>query len=251
MARYQVILAYDGTDFQGFQRQKQARTVHGTVEEALQGLGWSGQKLLAAGRTDTGVHAEGQSIAFDLDWHHSPQELLHALNAGLPPDAAARAVRVAPDGFHPRYSAKARCYRYRLFCDAVRNPLLERFAWRVWPPVSYQRLVETAACLPGMHDFSAFGTPLRQGGSTVRTVFEAGWQEQDGGYVFDITGNAFLYRMVRRLVAYQVEWSQGKAGLAPVHSYLDRPASQPLQGLAPPQGLTLVEVVYPQDSGRD
>jgi tRNA pseudouridine38-40 synthase len=247
MARYQVILAYDGTGFRGFQRQKHVRTVQGCVEAALRELGWVDQRLLSAGRTDTGVHAQGQSIAFDLDWQHTPQELMRAINANLPPDIAARMIRVVPHSFHPRYSAEARRYLYRLFCDDTREPLLERFAWRVWPPVSYELLLETAACLPGTHDFSAFGTPLKPGGSTVRMIFKASWQRLDSGYLFEITGNAFLYRMVRRLVAYQVEWSQGKSGLESIRHYLDQPSRQPLQGLAPPQGLTLVEVIYPEE----
>ena len=250
MARYQVILAYDGTDFRGFQRQKNARTVQGTVEAALRELGWESRVLLSAGRTDTGVHAQGQSIAFDLDWRHTPQELLRALNANLPLDIAARSIHLVPDSFHPRFAALARCYRYQLFCDDTREPLMERLAWRVWPPVSYAQLVETAAYLVGTHDFSAFGTPLKAGGSTVRTIFKAGWQQQDKAYTFEIAGNAFLYRMVRRLVAYQVESSQGKSEPVSIRNYLDRADGKPMQGLAPAQGLTLVEVIYPQGLGR-
>lgn len=251
MARYQVILAYDGTGFRGFQLQKQARTVQGAVEAALQDMGWEGGRILSAGRTDTGVHAQGQSIAIDMDWTHSPQELLRALNAKLPPDIAAREIQLVSERFHPRYSAVARRYRYRLFCDDTREPLLERYAWRVWPPVSYGHLVETAASLSGTHDFSAFGTPHKPGGSTVRTIFKAGWQQQDPGYVFEITGNAFLYRMVRRLVAFQVELSQGKYKPGSILDYLDRAGSQPLQGLAPPQGLTLAEVVYSEVEAKE
>ncbi|RPI31941.1 MAG: tRNA pseudouridine(38-40) synthase TruA, partial [Chloroflexota bacterium] len=95
MARYKVILAYDGTEFSGFQRQAGGRTVQDVVEEALRRIGWQDRVILAAGRTDTGVHARGQVIAFDLDWHHSPADLQRAINANLPADVAAREVHQA------------------------------------------------------------------------------------------------------------------------------------------------------------
>ena len=117
MGRYQVILAYDGTDFNGFQRQasNKIRTVQGTVEAALRRIGWQGKSVLAAGRTDTGVHAFGQVITFDHEWKHSSEDLLAAINANLPQDVAARAVELAKPDFHPRFDAVARCYYYRGF----------------------------------------------------------------------------------------------------------------------------------------
>ncbi len=118
MARYQVILAYDGTHFVGFQRQGRSRTVQGVVEAALRQLGWQGRAILSAGRTDTGVHAAGQVIAFDLDWTHPEKELGRAINANLPQDVAVRSVAPASPDFHPRFDATARRYRYHLFCDA-------------------------------------------------------------------------------------------------------------------------------------
>ncbi len=246
MARYQVILAYDGSEFFGFQRQASGkRTVQAEVEAALRRLGWQGNTLLASGRTDTGVHAAGQVIAFDLVWPHSPRELRAALNAHLPPDVAAQDVRLAADDFHPRYAARARRYRYHIFCRPVRDPLRERFAWRVWPGVEGGRLRQAAGALPGTYDFAAFGSPPRAGGATVRTLFAAGWQETEAdGWVFEISGNAFLYHMVRRLVGFQVAIGQG---LLPSDALLDRlqnPAGEMVKTLAPPQGLCLVEVVY-------
>src|SRR3989337_127644 len=112
MVRYKVILAYDGTDFQGFQRQAKARTVQSVVEAALRSFGWQGKAILASGRTDTGVHASGQVIAFDLDWAHAPEALRSAINAHLPEDVAVQTVTQAADDFHPRYAAQARRYRF-------------------------------------------------------------------------------------------------------------------------------------------
>src|SRR3990172_8902187 len=177
MARYQVILAYDGTAYHGFQRQAQKLTVQAVVEQALRQVGWQGRSILAAGRTDTGVHALGQVIAFDLEWKHLPQDLLAALNANLPADIAARSVSLAEDEFHPRYDAIARLYRYRIYCQPIRDPLLDRFAWRGWPAPEIELMQAAAELLIGPHDFAAFGHPPCRGGSTLRTVTVARWRE--------------------------------------------------------------------------
>jgi tRNA pseudouridine38-40 synthase len=250
MAHYQVILAYDGSQFKGYQRQARARTVQGEVEEALRRLGWQGRAILSAGRTDTGVHAAGQVIAFDMDWAHSPQELLQAMNANLPSDVAAREVRVAAQGFHPRYSAISRSYRYHILCAEIRDPLRERYAWRVWPPVDDLLLQAAARVLPGTHDFTAFGTPLRPGGSTVRDVIQATWRRDEGLRTFEISANAFLYHMVRRLVFTQVLVGQGRISLEEFAAGITAARPQ-TPGLAPPQGLVLAAVDYRQDRQED
>jgi tRNA pseudouridine38-40 synthase len=257
MARYQVIIAYDGTRYMGYQRQQASpvsqpvmvekggvRTVQGEVEAALRQMGWDGRSILSAGRTDTGVHAAGQVIAFDLEWHHTLQELCQALNAHLPADIAAQhVVQVRPD-FHPRYDAVARRYRYTIFCQAERDPLRERFAWRVWPAVQLEVVHKTAQLFLGEHDFSAFGTPPKPASSTVRMVKQAGWYTSETGFCFEICANAFLYHMVRRLVFIQVMVGQGKLTDEDVRGSLA--AGQiPIHGIAPAKGLALVEVEYP------
>ena len=221
------------------------RTVQGVVETALRQLGWQDRSILAAGRTDTGVHAAGQVIAFNLDWKHSVEELQRALNANLPPDIAARLVRITQASFHPRYAALARRYRYRIYCEPVRDPLRERYAWRVWPVVDLEAMRQAALALPGTHDFAAFGTPPRIGGSTIRSVSQAGWLSEGAELVFEIVGNAFLYHMVRRLVFAQVAIGQGRLEPGTIRKNLKGSPESMVQGLAPPQGLTLVEVIYP------
>jgi tRNA pseudouridine38-40 synthase len=248
MARYQVILAYDGTVFFGFQRQASGpkqRTVQAALETALQQLGWQGKAILASGRTDTGVHASGQVIAFDLDWAHSPEALRAAINAHLPPDVAVQSVIQAAADFHPRFAAQARRYRYCLFCQPVRHPLRERYAWRVWPPVDPGRLREASAYLYGTHDFAAFGTPPRAGGSTLRSVTRAEWIAISPDEVaFEIVANAFLFRMVRRLTGFQVAIGQGMLEPQAMRECLESGSKALVKNLAPPHGLTLVEVIY-------
>ncbi|MDD5467842.1 MAG: tRNA pseudouridine(38-40) synthase TruA [Anaerolineales bacterium] len=258
MARYQVILAYDGARYQGFQRQaghSNSPSVQAAIEAALRKLGWSGRSLLAAGRTDAGVHALGQVIAFDLEWAHTLQQLREALNANLPEDIAAREARQVRPDFHPRYDALARRYRYRLFCAEVRHPLEERYAWRVWPAVSVDRMHQAASLLVGVHDFASFGTPPRRGGRTIREVLAAAWKpgaEVWGAacWEFDVLADGFLYRMVRRLVNALVEIGQGKQEVSWMEQLLLTPQPHPIQGLAPAQGLTLVEVLYPPGPGE-
>jgi tRNA pseudouridine38-40 synthase len=249
MARYQVILAYDGTDFVGSQRQAISRTAQAELEKALRKVGWQGRSVLLAGRTDTGTHASGQVAAFDLDWAHSPAKLQAALNAHLPHDMAVRSVQAAEDDFHPRFDAISRRYRYRLFCADVRDPLRERYAWHVWPAVT--DLTSLAEIWPGAHDFAAFGSPPHPGGSSVRTVFSAAWTNQADEWAFDVRANAFLYRMVRRLVYVQVAVGQGRLSTEVLARALDskpevREAAKAElpAGLAPACGLTLVEVRY-------
>ena len=254
MARYQLTLAYDGTDFFGSQRQAKPRTVQGELEKALYKLGWTGRSVMMSGRTDTGVHATGQVVSFDLDWSHSDGELVRALNALLPADMAVYEARMVHAKFHPRFDATSRRYCYKVICQPLRHPIWERFAWRVWPKMDSNILADTARLFLGTHDFSAFGSPTTPTGTTVRTVMKAEWTQARAAkdeWSFEVQADAFLYRMVRRLVFVQVVVAQGKfsaesiarslAGQVPAGMRSEKiPA-----GLAPAHGLTLVEVTYP------
>jgi tRNA pseudouridine38-40 synthase len=244
MARYQVILAYDGTGFQGSQRQVEIRTVQGELEKSLRKLGWSEESVIMAGRTDTGVHATGQVAAFDFNWAHSENELLRALNADLPPDLAIQSLTEASAEFHPRFDAVSRRYCYRLFSGPIREPLREKFLWRVWPAINESALQQTADLFPGTHDFAAFGSPTTPNGTTVRTVTKTGWKKMlDGEWQFEVEADAFLFRMVRRMVFVQVAVAQGRCPIKDVQEALSTPKTL-LSGLAPAHGLTLVEVTY-------
>ena len=259
MVRYQLTLAYDGTDFFGSQRQTNKRTVQGELEKALYKLGWTGRSVLISGRTDTGVHATGQIVAFDFDWSHSDNDLIRALNATLPADMAVHKVCMVNADFHPRFDATSRCYRYRLFCQPRRHPIRERFAWRIWPEINSELLASSAGLFLGTHDFSAFGSPTTPRGSTVRTVMKAEWTlalDGQDGWRFEVQANAFLYRMVRRLVFVQVAVARGKVSAEAIAHALAKQDSTGRRsetlpsvaaGLAPAHGLTLVEVTYPNN----
>ena len=246
MAHYQLRLAYDGTGFVGLQRQSQGRTVQGVLEDALQALGWTGPGVRYAGRTDSGVHALGQVVTFHLDWAHDAAALVRALNARLPADVVVRQARVVAPDFHPRYDALARRYVYRLYCAPRRNPFRDRYAWRVWPCPQAGLLHAAAQALPGRRDFAALGTPpAGERGTTVRTVLRAAWYPlADDEWAFDVAADAFLYRMVRRMVAAQVTIAQGRRSLDAWRQALQQPPTAAWAVLAPPQGLYLAAVYY-------
>jgi tRNA pseudouridine38-40 synthase len=229
--------------------------VQDVVEKALRKLNWQGKSIQVAGRTDAGVHASGQVIAFDLKWDHPVEELKQALNAYLPMDVAVRSVLPVPASFHARRDARSRTYHYHLFFGDARDPLRERYAWRVWPKANPGLLAQAAQILVGRHDFSAFGTPPRPGSGTLRKVFHAEWLPETSGrddeWLFFVKAEAFLYHMVRRMVSILVEVGQGRISLEKLLWYLQpqrwEEADLPVyvQGLAPPNGLVLVEVGYP------
>ncbi len=243
MARYQLILAYDGTNFSGFQRQGRTRTVQQVFESALTDLGWQEETILFAGRTDSGVHASGQVASFSLDWHHGDEDLLNALNARLPEDVVVQSIETAEAEFHPRYDASSRTYTYRVYHLPHKQPLLDRYAWRIWPPLDGALLNQAAQTFIGRKDFSAFGRAMKPGSSTVREVFISKWTSSEHGWQYEITANAFLYHMVRRLVFLQVQYARGTIGLADLkRGFTEKVIVKP--GLAPSNGLVLTKVDY-------
>jgi tRNA pseudouridine38-40 synthase len=243
MERYKIIFAYDGTQFVGSQRQARSRTVQGALESALRELGWNGRSILLAGRTDTGVHASSQVAAVDINWKHTVEDLRNALNSNLPADIAVSSICKVEASFHPRFDARSRHYRYQVYAQPVRDPLRDRFEWRVWPPPDIGLLSEAAACLIGTHDFSAFGSSPSRNGTTVRTIVLSKWKIEGDHWVYDVIADAFLYRMVRRMVFGQVAVGLGKLKIEAFKRAIERQVKFPA-GLASPAGLTLVDVKY-------
>ena len=243
MERYQLILAYDGTLFFGYQRQGKARTVQLVLEEALRQLDWQEKSTLCAGRTDSGVHATGQVVSFGLEWKHSLDDLRNAINARLPEDMSVLKVEIVSTDFHPRFDALLRKYEYQVYFSPARNPLKNRIAWRIWPKIEIERLQETSPFFLGVHDFSAFGGPMKPGASTIREVLESRWHHRDEYLVYQVTATAFLYHMIRRVVWQQVLCATGRITFRELQDGIEKAAPLP-PGMAPPNGLTLVKVTY-------
>jgi len=250
VARYQATIAYDGTAFAGFQAQPGFRTVEGELQSALAALGWRGRTLLSGGRTDAGVHAAGQVIAFDLDWRHPAGDLQRALNALLPGDVSCPALAPAAADFHPRYHALRRCYRYRVFAAPWPDPLRERFALRVWPAPDQAALALAAGDLLGKHDFGAFGSAPREGSHTLRTVLRAEWLPKDAELEFWIEADAFLFRMVRTITGTLLEIGGGRREAGDIGRLLTEPVQKGKAAPpAPARGLCLMRIDYP-DGGQ-
>ena len=243
--RLRAVVAYEGTQYHGFQRQSPERepTIQGELERSLVAVTGQATTVLGSGRTDAGVHASGQVIAFDVVWRHTPGDLQRALNATLPGDIAVLTLSPADDTFHPRYQARSREYRYTLYNTKVRHPLYRRQALHVPEPLDVATMRAAAGCLIGEHDFGAFGRPTA-GDSTVRLMYRVEVASEPPWVTIDLEASGFLYRMVRSIVGVLVEVGRGRMPVGRVAQILAACDRSQAHTTAPPHGLCLVRVNY-------
>lgn len=244
MTNVKAVVAYDGTDFEGFQVQRSRRTVQDVLEAALERVTRERIRVVGAGRTDAGVHARAQVLSFRTAWKHTLVELQRAWNVNLPDTVAVRSLSVADDGFDARRSARSRTYRYTLDNQPVRSPLRDRFAWHVDAPLAERAMHDALQSIVGRHDFIAFGNPPRPGANSMRLVLAARcWREVDW-IVVELSAQAFLQGMVRRIIGALV--MVGRGGLsAHEFEHLLRARDKTLvKWKAAPQGLCLWQVDY-------
>ena len=251
--RYRATLAYDGTRYDGFQRQADGiPTIQAAVEEAIAQVTGQSVIVIGAGRTDAGVHAAGQVIAFDVAWKHSSDALLNAINAVLPDDIALQDLAMVGDivpgerGFHPRFDAVSRVYKYTVYPAAQRNPLLSSRVWHVRATLAIAPMQQAAMLLIGAHDFGAFGKPP-QGENTIREVMRSEWTSEGALLIYSIEANAFLQHMVRRIVGMLVTVGRGAMTVSEFEAIFRSGKIAAKVPLAPPQGLVLEQVKYPSD----
>ena len=241
--RFCAEVEYDGTGYFGFQRQREEPTIQNELEQAIYLVSNSRVPVDFAGRTDAGVHAMGQVIAFNLDWKHSHSDLFRAINAKLPEAIALRTLSQVQADFHPRFDAKERIYRYYIYNSPVRSPHKRRNSWHVRRLLDVQAMNETARSIIGEHDFAAFGTPP-QGTNTVRTVFDCEWVREDDMVVFSIKANAFLKRMVRSLVGTMKLVGDGSWTVVDFESAFTSRLRNKAGQTAPSSGLFLMSVTF-------
>jgi tRNA pseudouridine38-40 synthase len=245
--RFRARVEYDGTDFAGFQVNPGERTVQGVLEAALARLGDGvEQRVDGAGRTDAGVHASGQVIAFTYTGRLTATELGRALDALLPTDVAVRDVRRAPAAFHPRYAARYREYRYTVW-NGPRSPLRERRALGLRAPLDTAAMARAGSVFIGRHDFSAFGVADR---SPVRTVHTVRVRRKGRLVTIDVRADAFLRDMVRRIVAVLLEVGLGNMEELAVRAALAGPGPALDGASAPAKGLCLRRVALGRTPGK-
>jgi tRNA pseudouridine38-40 synthase len=242
--RIKAVIAYDGTDYHGFQRQSPDRepSVQGTLEGALSKIGQTGV-VVGAGRTDAGVHASGQVIAFNVDWRHSLNDLQRALNATLPEDIAVLELEQTADTFHPRYNAVDRAYRYSISNTRVRNPLVVRYALHVPQELDVDAMRRALAYTIGTRDFAAFGQPT-VGESTMRSMYRADVIVDGSAIAIELQASGFLYRMVRRIVGTLIPIGRGEQSPADFSETLKSADPHRAGSAVAPNGLCLTQVSY-------
>ena len=242
MARYKFIIQYDGTGFRGWQLQKNERTVQGELELALSKINKDEKiRIHGAGRTDTGVHATGQTAHFDINIEMRPEKIKDALNGNLPRDIKVMELSKVDENFHARFSANKRHYQYRIRTNGF---ILDRnFTWHT-DPLDINILNKTANILIGENDFTSFSKNNEKLEHYRCIVYESIWKEEDQVLNYYVVANRFLHHMVRYLVGTMVEISKGKYEFEDFKNLIKNPKENVHVIKAPPQGLVLTKVDY-------
>ena len=245
MKNFKLILEYDGTAYNGWQRQAEEPTVQAEIERALGRMTRSTVTVIGAGRTDAGVHALGQVANFRCDTRLVPEEILKGLNSLLPRDIAVRDCRSAPEGFHARFDAKSKLYHYRILNRDTRSAVARNYAWFIHRPLNVRAMGQAAECLVGQHDFKAFENSGSPRAHTVRNVMRATWvEEQDRRLAFQIEADGFLRAMVRNIVGTLVAVGLGRLDPSEMEVILAGQDRRRAGATAPARGLFLLEVKY-------
>ena len=250
MRNLKLVLAYDGSEFSGWQVQPDAATIQGTLASAIGRV--TGEKVLpqGSGRTDAGVHALAQVATFPIESPIPAENLVNALNHILPPSVRVLGATEAPVEFHARKSAHAKTYRYRIYRGAICPPFLARYVWHYPYPLDEDVMSQAAALVVGEHDFTSFAAvdPDRGNAETpasnVREIFSSAWSRAGEEWVYTVRGSGFLHHMVRNLVATFILVGRGTNQLADIIRILEARNRSAAGPTAPASGLFLVNVEY-------
>lgn len=245
MQRYKLTLEYDGTDFGGFQSQKNARAVQDVLEEAIQKIYQKKIRVTGSSRTDSGVHAEAQAVHYETEKIIPAANLIRALNSNLPDDVAVTRVEKVSQDFHARFSAKKKSYLYQAVLSQIPSPLLRRRVYFYFTPVNVRKIKQAARLLVGTHDFKSFqARSSEKEMSTVRTLTKAQVTQKGENLDFVFEGNGFLYNMVRNIVGTLLEVGRGRMSLEEFKRAFNARDRRLMGPTAPPQGLTLKKITY-------
>ena len=247
MRRIKLVVAYDGTDYCGFQVQNNGPTIEGELNRVLSELFSEDIRVIGASRTDSGVHAYCNVAVFDTEARMPAEKMVYAINQRLPEDIRVQSSCEVAGNFHPRHTDTRKTYEYRIYNAPVQNPMKRRFALWNYHNLNVDKMKEAAAYLVGKHDFKSFCSADSQVESTVRTIYDLSVTEDDGDIVISVCGNGFLYNMVRIIAGTLLEAGKGKIEPNEIPRILaakDRQAAGPT---APAHGLTLVKYEFLED----
>jgi len=239
-----LTIEYDGTEFVGWQIQREGRSVQGVLESAIERVAGSPVRVHSAGRTDAGVHARGMTAHFETAVDLPLAAYREGVNRLLPADVAVTMVIEVPDGFHARFDARGKWYRYSIYSAEVRSPLHCRSSWHLRAPLDLESMARAARDFVGLHDFSAFRSSGCDARTTEREIFSVQLQREGELILLDVRGSGFLRNMVRVMVGTLAEIGMGRRPESDVAYLLGQGCRQGAGRTAPPQGLCLMEVWY-------
>jgi len=249
MRNIKLVLAYDGTEFAGWQIQPDAPTIQGALAQAIEKL--TREKVLpqGSGRTDAGVHALGQVASFSTESSIPTENLLKALNSNLPSSIRVLEVSEVPASFHARKSATGKTYRYRMYRGAVCPPFLSRYVWHYPYPLNENTMAEAAAKVVGEHDFTSFAAVDPERGrdeemSNVRRISLSAYQREGEEFIYTVHGTGFLHHMVRNLAGTFLLVGKGTLQPVEIERILEAKNRSAAGATAPANGLYLVSVDY-------
>ena len=254
--RLAIVVEYEGTNYHGFQYQSNARSIQEELEKAIAQFTNERPRVKGAGRTDAGVHALGQVVAFETASTHGEEVFVRALNYHLPDDIAVKAAYRTDDKFDPRRSALSRRYGYTINLGPTPSPLKRRTSLHLHGPLNVGKMRRAAKTLVGRHDFARFGGPPgRPGTGTVREIYEANVYRKGEMVTFEVEANAFLSHQVRRMAGALVDIGRGSLGLDDFTATVDKGVCDYVPPALPAKGLCLLNVNYsnfpPQDGHLD
>lgn len=249
MRRIKLTVAYDGTDYCGWQIQPNGITVEEVLNRALSRLTGEEIRVIGASRTDAGVHARGNVAVFDTASTVPPERFAYAVNPLLPEDIVVVGAEEVPQDWHPRYQNSVKTYEYHILNREMPDPLRRRESWHVSFPLDLDSMREAAAYLRGEHDFRSFCSIHTGVKTTVRTIYTLDIDRSGNLITIRISGNGFLYNMVRIIVGTLVEVGRGFRTPENMRDILNAEEREKAGATAPPQGLVLVSIAYPERGG--
>ena len=244
MRNIRLLIEYDGTNYAGWQWQKNDKTIQETLSKAVEQVVQEVVKIFGAGRTDAGVHALGQVANFNTKSNIPSERLIRAINFYLPHDITIKDAADVPETFHAQYCAVSKVYQYTLFNDWIRTSLCRNFCYVCGFQLNVDKMLDAAQYLIGTHDFTSFTTKALQEKNRIRTVKRLEIKKEGKYIYFTVEADGFLYNMVRSIVGTLIEVGRGKTAVANVKVILDAKNRDLAGPTAPAKGLCLTEIKY-------